>query len=89
MMLPIILEEAEHVARHSFRSRVKTGRWILSAARFVGESPSQRFRSQKILVYLLHSEMVARFQQPVAAMILPHRLDFDTDYNTHGVRIFL
>ena len=44
----------------------------------------------KILVYLWHSEMVARFQEPVAAMLLRHRLDFDTDYNTYrGVRIFL
>ena len=51
--------------------------------------PSKRFRSLKILVYLLHSEMVARFQQPAAAMLLRHRLDFDTDYNTYGVRIFL
>ena len=51
----------------------------LSAARFVEESLSQRFRCLQILVYLWHLEMVARFQQPVAAMLLHHRLNFNTD----------
>ena len=33
-------------------------RWILSAERFVEESPSRRFKSLKILVYLWHTEIL-------------------------------
>ena len=67
------------------RVQIKTMHWILSAARFVEvSSVSQRFRSLKILAYLWHSEMVARFQQTVAAMLLRHTLDFDTNYKRMG-----
>ena len=50
---------------------------------------SQRFRSLKILLYLWHSEILVSTTAS-AAMLLRHRLDFDTDYNRYsGLRIFL
>ena len=50
---------------------------------------SQRLRNEEDRVYLWRLEMVARFQQPVAATLLHHRQDFVIDYNTFGERIYL
>ena len=75
--------------RPSSLSRAKTRLWILSAAKFVEVYQSRRVRDSRYQVYLWRLEMVARFQQPVAAMLLHHRPGFVIDYNTFGERIYL